>query len=96
MQNRQTMSIDESLCVGCGACARACPTDAIILSFGKAEVDLTRCADCELCLQVCPTQAIRLIPEGVHEIGLRIQNLRRKVEILSKLVERTVSTRRKT
>ena len=47
--------VDESLCNGCGLCAGACPTDAIVNPSG--EVDGSKCIKCCACVKVCPSSA---------------------------------------
>jgi len=50
---------DEHLCIGCGACDRACPMN-IAVSQGKAVAD-SRCNRCLSCLAACPRPgALRL------------------------------------
>ena len=54
-----TYSILEDKCVGCGACARACPVDAI--SGEKKQVhkiDADKCIKCGACAEVCKFDAI--------------------------------------
>lgn len=46
-------------CCGCGACAAACPKDAIVLTedqegFQYPNIDTAKCVDCGLCEKVCP------------------------------------------
>ena len=51
------MAIDDMLCMHCGACVGACPTNAIFLN----EVYLTfneDCTQCGMCVKVCPVGAI--------------------------------------
>lgn len=43
-------------CVGCGACAKACPTGAIDLADCRT-VDADRCISCMRCIAVCPHDA---------------------------------------
>jgi NAD-dependent dihydropyrimidine dehydrogenase PreA subunit len=60
------ISVNESLCNGCGACVSECPTDAITLTDGRALVDANLCDGCgsleeehfRLCLHVCPVGAL--------------------------------------
>lgn len=46
--------IDEEACHGCLTCMRACPTEAIRVRAGKAQVLNELCIDCGSCLTVCP------------------------------------------
>lgn len=50
--------VNESLCVGCGLCVRACPQQAIRLEAGKARVG-PACVGCGLCLGACPAGALK-------------------------------------
>ena len=56
---RKIIKIDEQLCNGCGACAKACHEGAIAIQNGKAV--LLRDDYCDglgNCLPTCPTNAI--------------------------------------
>ena len=55
--------VSEQSCCGCGACANACPVDAIELSEGKdgflfPKVDTEICIQCEKCTKTCPALSI--------------------------------------
>lgn len=50
--------IDEDACIGCLACMRVCPTDAVRVRAGKARVLSDHCIDCGSCLTVCAHGAI--------------------------------------
>ena len=53
--------VDEDKCVGCGACASACPFDAITWSsFGQPVVNVEACTGCGICSATCPVAAMQL------------------------------------
>lgn len=66
-------SIDPALCLGCGACAKACPEgDVIGLIGGKAElIEPTHCIGHGACGKACPTGAISLV-FGTEKRGVDI------------------------
>lgn len=46
-------------CVGCGACAKCCPREAITVSpKGRAVIDRGKCIRCFCCQEFCPQSAI--------------------------------------
>lgn len=53
------MEVDESICTKCGACASACPVDAIDVMDKGIEVS-DSCTDCGICEDVCPIGAITI------------------------------------
>jgi len=56
-------------CNGCLACMRACPTQAIRVKNGRAQVLPEFCIDCGSCLAVCPTGAIAPTTLSFAELG---------------------------
>ena len=53
--------VDEDICVGCGACASACPFEAITWSdFGLPVVSVEACTGCGICAATCPVAAMQL------------------------------------
>ncbi len=62
-QPRAAALIDESWCIGCTLCIRACPVDAIVGAPKRMHtVLLGHCTGCELCLPPCPVDCIEMIP----------------------------------
>ncbi|MBN1128588.1 MAG: 4Fe-4S binding protein [Chitinispirillaceae bacterium] len=51
--------IDREKCTGCGICAKRCPSGAIIMDGGKAEIHMQKCIHCGTCHSVCPQEAVR-------------------------------------
>ena len=44
-------------CISCGACASACPVDAISEGDGKFVIDADACIECGACEGTCPVGA---------------------------------------
>jgi pyruvate formate lyase activating enzyme len=47
----------QRLCVGCGACVRACPAKALKMVCGAVEWDQDTCVKCDTCIHVCPSHS---------------------------------------
>ena len=45
------------LCVGCGACEKACPEGAVVREGEVFNRDRAKCTDCGACVAVCPSKA---------------------------------------
>ncbi len=55
--------IDESACIGCTFCIRACPVDAIVGAAKQMHTVITaECTGCELCITPCPMDCISMVP----------------------------------
>jgi NADH-quinone oxidoreductase subunit I len=61
---------NQSLCIACKCCEKACPSDCILVDGLKREgekrksateftLDFTKCSLCGACVEVCPTDALR-------------------------------------
>jgi ferredoxin-type protein NapH len=65
---RQSRMVEESACIGCKRCEKACPSDAITVApeDQKAHIHVALCHQCTNCRQVCPKDAIgysRVLPK---------------------------------
>ena len=55
--------IDETLCIGCVKCIKACPVDAIVGAAKQMHTVLAgECTGCELCIAPCPMDCISMKP----------------------------------
>lgn len=45
-------------CIGCGICAKNCPSEAIIVEEFRAVIDGEKCTGCGTCMEKCPKKAI--------------------------------------
>lgn len=70
---------DLEKCIGCGNCARICPTDAVtMVESGDVKVankfakivrpvfDYGRCCFCAQCVDVCPTGSLQMSRDYIH------------------------------
>lgn len=54
---KSSVRLDPGRCVGCAACMRVCPTEAIRIRSGKALIKPQLCIDCGECVRVCEHKA---------------------------------------
>ena len=67
--------VDLTRCMGSGACAKACPENALGVVNGKAVlVNAAHCIGHGACLAACPVEAIKLV-FGTEKRGIDIPNI---------------------
>lgn len=55
--------IDEANCIGCTACIKACPVDAIVGANKQSHTVIAgECTSCEKCIEPCPVDCISMAP----------------------------------
>ncbi|MBQ8439689.1 MAG: 4Fe-4S binding protein [Clostridia bacterium] len=52
-----SVSLDVSRCTGCTTCLKHCPTEAIRIHDGHAQINPHRCIDCGVCIRMCSNNA---------------------------------------
>jgi iron only hydrogenase large subunit-like protein len=52
------LKVINEVCIGCTHCMTVCPTQAIRVKKGKAQINDNRCIDCGECYNACPVNAI--------------------------------------
>ena len=72
--------VDQSLCIGCGACVRICAHDAPSITGKKAKINHDKCVGCGRCIGVCPRDAIQPAMDEANDI------LNRKIAEYTKAV----------
>jgi len=70
--------IDESKCIGCTHCRKACPVDCITGAHQFMHTIISsECTGCKLCISPCPVDCISMVPADEQVAGkhakLRIQ-----------------------
>lgn len=54
--------IEENACIGCAACIRVCPVDAILGATKQMHTVISdECTGCALCVESCPVDCIHLL-----------------------------------
>ena len=57
--------VDQTRCVACGACIKACPRGAIAIWKGcYAQIAEAKCVGCGLCGKTCPAGCIEIKERG--------------------------------
>lgn len=68
--------VDMSKCIGCGICAKVCPSVAIVIESKKAQINLEDCRGCGGCNQRCPVYAIDMVKlEKPYSVKVDISEL---------------------
>ena len=57
---KKLATVDEKVCVACGACYGVCPKDAISVNGCFAKIAPEICVGCGICEKTCPTGCISL------------------------------------
>jgi len=66
--------VDESRCVGCGACESHCQFGAITVN-GISLVDRDNCMGCGVCVSHCPQEGIELVLAPEKGIPLEMSRI---------------------
>ena len=62
LKNGETLSLNASVCTGCGACIDVCPHAVFLLEGGKAAIaERERCMECGACARNCPAGALSVV-----------------------------------
>ncbi|XHS77316.1 electron transport complex subunit RsxB [Burkholderiaceae bacterium UC74_6] len=62
--------IDESWCIGCTLCIKACPADCIVGAPKQMHLIVAeQCTGCELCVPACPVDCISLVAATPNRSG---------------------------
>ena len=56
-------------CLGCTQCLNYCPTEAIRIRDGKAQINAERCIDCGECIRVCKNKAKKSVYDKLETIN---------------------------
>jgi len=72
-----SVTLDKDKCKGCTNCIKGCPTEAIRVRDGKAQIIPERCIDCGACILNCPyhakvaiTDSLDMLSKFKHKIAL--------------------------
>lgn len=89
------LPVPSESCDGCGECADVCPTSAIDIVDGKAEILSTHCVACILCADVCPIDAIEFQEFNGTRLILDDPEAQKKIEEKKKAEQQREEAREK-
>lgn len=69
-----TLTVITQLCKGCTHCMKRCPTGAIRIHGGKANIDAKLCIDCGQCMVVCANKAIKVEQDSLSQLARHTYN----------------------
>ena len=52
-----SITVDQSICMRCGACVGTCPVNAMFLEEYRVTVN-DECIMCKVCIKMCPVGAL--------------------------------------
>ena len=64
-----SVEMDIDKCCGCTNCLKRCPTEAIRVHDGKANILPERCIDCGECIRICPHHAKKASSSPLSDIN---------------------------
>ena len=67
--------LDIEKCKGCTNCLKRCPTEAIRIRDGHAQINSNRCIDCGECIRICPYKAKKAVSDKIE----RLQEFKYKI-----------------
>ena len=76
---RHSVALTPERCKGCTHCLQRCPTEAIRIRDGHAQITTDLCIDCGECIRICPYKAKRAEADSLE----CIQNYKFKVALPS-------------
>ena len=69
VEKYHSIKVDTQKCMGCTHCMKACPTEAIRVVKGVAQINPDRCVDCGNCLRVCPVDAFYVEQDSLDQLS---------------------------
>ena len=70
-----SVQLNREKCQGCVSCVKLCPTEAIRVRNGKAEILADRCIDCGACASGCPYHAFFVKTDTLEGLSKFVYNI---------------------
>ena len=70
-----SVQLNREKCQGCVSCVKLCPTEAIRVRNGKAEILADRCIDCGACASGCPYHAFSVKTDTLEGLSKFVYNI---------------------
>ncbi|MGM9582420.1 MAG: [Fe-Fe] hydrogenase large subunit C-terminal domain-containing protein, partial [Phascolarctobacterium sp.] len=70
-----SVQLNKAKCQGCVSCVKLCPTEAIRVRNGKAEILADRCIDCGACASGCPYHAFSVKTDVLEGLSKFVYNI---------------------